>query len=276
MIARSIPTSHCDIFVSESDGTSTPVLLIHGNSSSGEVFRNQMGGALGARFRLIAVDLPGHGRSTDAVDPPRTYTMPGYADAMTELLQRMEIGRAIVFGWSLGGHIGLEMISRYPGLVGLMITGTPPVSLGADGVAKGFKTHPHMASAGKRLLTPEEIEAYARATCGGPYEPFLRENVARTDGRARETMFASLLAGRGDDQRTIIETTKTPLAVVNGAEEPFVNIDYVSSLRYSSLWEGRCHVLPGLGHAPFWEAPAVFDPILARFITDMERRVADA
>jgi pimeloyl-ACP methyl ester carboxylesterase len=147
-----------------------------------------------------------------------------------------------------------------------MITGTPPVALDPDGIGKGFKSHPHMASAGKNVLTEEEIDAYARATCGEPYRPFLRDAVARTDGRAREFMFASLLAGDGDDERQIVANAKVPLALVNGAAEPFVNIDYVSGLSYSSLWEGTHHVLPGLGHAPFWEAPAVFDPILTRFL----------
>lgn len=42
------------------------VLLIHGNSSCKEVFRNQRDGDLGRRYRMIAVDLPCHGASEDA------------------------------------------------------------------------------------------------------------------------------------------------------------------------------------------------------------------
>ena len=37
-----------------------------------------------------------------------------------------------------------------------------------------------------------------------------------------------------------------------------------------NLWEGHCHRLAGLGHAPFWEAPGNFDPILERFLQDVE------
>src|ERR1700677_4384860 len=46
-----------------SAGQGPPVVLIHGNSSSSSVFSRQLDGALGERFRLIAVDLPGHGAS---------------------------------------------------------------------------------------------------------------------------------------------------------------------------------------------------------------------
>jgi pimeloyl-ACP methyl ester carboxylesterase len=46
---------------------------------------------------------------------------------------------------------------------------------------------------------------------------------------------------------------------VNGSEDPFINLDYFEVPKYANLWEGRCHRLPGLKHAPFWEAPEVFD-----------------
>lgn len=270
MAIETVETRYGEIAARRSAGRSAlPVVLIHGNSSSGEIFRNQFDGDIGRTHCLIALDLPGHGASSDARDPERTYSMPGYADAVVEALERLQVKRAIVFGWSLGGHIGLEMISRFPGLVGLMITGTPPVGLGAEAVAAGFSSHPHMASAGKELLTPEEIESFAHATCGDPFEPFLRAAVARTDGRARRLMFESFAAGRGDDQSRIVATAKTPLAVVNGADEPFVNLAYVSGLVYANLWEGRPHEIPNSGHAPFWDAPKAFDPIFSRFIADM-------
>jgi pimeloyl-ACP methyl ester carboxylesterase len=248
--------------------------MIHGNSSSGEIFRNQFEGEIGRAHSLIALDLPGHGASSDARDPERTYSMPGYADAMVETLKSIGIERAIVFGWSLGGHIGLEMISRFPGLVGLMITGTPPVGLGEEAVAKGFREHPHMASAGKEHLTAEQTESFAHATCGDPFEPFLLAAVKRTDGRARRLMFESFGAGRGDDQSKIVATAKTPLAVVNGIDEPFVNLAYVSGLKYANLWEGRTHEIPNSGHAPFWDAPAAFDLIFSRFISNMNALAA--
>jgi pimeloyl-ACP methyl ester carboxylesterase len=62
------------------------------------------------------------------------------------------------------------------------------------------------------------------------------------------------------------------LAVVNGAEDPFIRLDYFEVPKYANLWEGRCHRLPGLKHAPFWEAPDVFDELLARFIDDAAAR----
>ena len=50
----------------------------------------------------------------------------------------------------------------------------------------------------------------------------------------------------------------------------FVKLDYFDTVPYANLWEGRCHRLDGLGHAPFWEAPESFDPILERFLQDID------
>ena len=264
---RMLETSHGAVAVRDTGSDGFPVLMIHGNSSSGEIFRNQMAGPLGKRFRLLAVDLPGHGESDDAKDPERTYRMEGYADAMTEALNILGIERAGVFGWSLGGHIGLEMMSRYSGLAGLMITGTPPVNSGTIG--EGFIPSPHMALASKETCSPEEIESYARHTCGEPFEPFLRDVVSRTDGRARRLMFAAFVAGTGEDQEAIVANSHIPLAVVNGADEPFVNLTHIRKLAYANLWQGRTIEVENSGHAPFWDAPSVFDPLFERFFSEL-------
>src|SRR5215471_5619617 len=105
-----ILTSHGSLAVEESGQGGLPVLLIHGNSFCRGVFRNQMQGQIAKDHRFIAFDLPGHGQSSNATDPKRTYTRPGLADAVVELLDKLEVKEAVVFGWSLGGHIGIEMI----------------------------------------------------------------------------------------------------------------------------------------------------------------------
>jgi hypothetical protein len=75
--------------------------------------------------------------------------------------------------------------------------------------------------------------------------------VARADGRFRKRVFEASCAGNGVDQRVTVETSSVPFAVVNGAAGRLVKLDYTDSIAYANLWEGRCHRLFGLGHAPF-------------------------
>jgi len=245
-----------------------PVLLIHGNSFCRGVFRNQMQGQIAQDHRLIAFDLPGHGQSSNAPDPKRTYTRPALADAAVELLDKLDVKEAVVFGWSLGGHIGIEMIPRFPGMRGLMISGAPPVR--HNQMSQGFNTSAHRGVAGQKELSEADIDALVEGIFGKSAEPFLREAVAHSDGHFRERLFEAARAGEGVDQRLTVESSPVPLAVVNGGADPFVNLDYFDTVAYANLWEDRCHRLNGLKHAPFWEAPAEFDPVLDRFLNDVE------
>ena len=102
---HTIVTSHGSLAVEESGQGSIPILVIHGNSSCRGVFRHQLQGRLAENHRLIAFDLPDHGQLGNAPDPTRNYTLPALADAAVELLEKLGVTEAIVFGWSLGGHI---------------------------------------------------------------------------------------------------------------------------------------------------------------------------
>lgn len=271
MQTRTVQTSIADIAVRESPGVGPAVLMLHGNSASMAVFQPQFDCPLCSSYRLIAMDLPGHGASSDAFDPAFGYTLAGYATAAVEVLARLGVGRAALFGWSLGGHVALDMISRFDGASGVMISGTPPVPGGPEGLVLGFAASEHMALASQDIWSDADAEAWARTTVGpnAPCPPEMIDAARRTPGLARQVFFADALSGAIDDQRLVAETSKVPLAIVNGAEDPFLNHAYFGTLAYANLWDGKVHSLSGLGHAPFWEAPERFNPLFERFLADV-------
>jgi pimeloyl-ACP methyl ester carboxylesterase len=259
-------TSHGQIAVREWGRGSYPVVMIHGNSSCHEVFRPQWEGPLAKTHRLIAFDLPGHGLSANAIDPARTYTRPGFADVAIEVLQRLGLSSPVLLGWSLGGHVALEMASRLPELRGVMICGTPPV--GAM-MSEGFNPKSEVKYGAMEHLSLADIEAFGSAILGASFDATLRDAMRRADGLARKTLFEAARAGAGVDQRWVVENVATPLAVVNGADDGIVNLDYVDSLNYARLWSGRCHRLAGAGHAAFRESPIAFNALLGKFLADI-------
>jgi pimeloyl-ACP methyl ester carboxylesterase len=185
-----VETSHGSLAVEESGQGEIPLLMIHGNSYSRGVFRYQLQSPLTESHRLIAFDLPGCGESADAPYPERTYTLQGSADAAIELLEKLGVKHATVLGWSLGGHIGIEMIPRFAGVRGLMITGTPPI--GVDEIPQAIKSTQLLGLAFKEQLLPDEVDAYVQGTVGESAEPLMREAVVRADGRFRKTLFLRL------------------------------------------------------------------------------------
>jgi pimeloyl-ACP methyl ester carboxylesterase len=264
---RTVQTSHGSLVVEECGSVGTPVLLIHGNSSCRGVFRRQFRSPLSYSRRLVAFDLPGHGQSSNAPDPVRTYTLPGLADAAIELLENLDISEAVVLGWSLGGHVGIEMLHRFPGMKGLIITGTPPVR--RDGMAEGFVASPQFGLASRRDLSDSDVDAFACAMFGLPVEPFLRAAITRADGRFRQRLFEAARAGEGVEQRVAVEKSSVPIAVVNGADDRLINLDYADAVAYGNLWDRRCHRLGGVGHAPFWHASSEFNSLVERFLEDV-------
>lgn len=265
-----LSTSHGSIVVEEVGRGDVTIPLVHGNSLSREVFRKQLGGALSRKYRLVAFGLPGHGDSGDALKVSRTYPRPGLADAAIEVLDMLGLSEVLMVGWSLGGHIALEMASQFPGIKGLLISGAPPVK--RDNMAEGFIPTPHMRLAGQQYFGTSEIDAFGEAIFGAPIPVAFRCAIERTDGLARKTLFEAARSGVGADQRWLVENLAIPLAVVNGSQDPFIRLDYFEVPKYANLSEGRCHRLPGLKHAPFWEAPDVFDQLLGRFIEDIAAR----
>ena len=263
-----VSTPFARIAVADTGGARPAVLMIHGNSACKEIFGRQFESPLAETHRLLAFDLPGHGASSDAHDPETTYCMSGYADVALAVLEHLKIARYAVLGWSLGGHVGIEMLARDVNIAGLAITGTPPIGHNPQDFAAGFKPVEHMDLTGKERFTETDATAYARETAGGPV-PFLEAAVRRTDGRARRMMLAAAMAGRGADQRRVVETNPTPLAVITGADEPFVDNAYLVRFPYRNLWDRHVHVIDATGHAPFWERPQAFNPLFARFLADV-------
>lgn len=266
-----VETSHGKIHVQDSGADGAPVLFLHGNSSCSAIFRHQMAADLARRYRFITLDLPGHGRSDNAADPARTYTLTGLADVVVQALAELGVASPVIVGSSMGGHIGIEVASRLDSVRGLAISGTPPCGPGPDVMAV-FTPQPQMAFTFKPEFTAEEAETYARYTTSLtlPLDPVFVAAARRADGRLRALIGQSFVAGQeGTPAVPFVAAWPQPIAVIQGADEPFFDNAYVQGLAWGNLWEGRVHVIPDAGHVPFYEAPEVYNPILARFLDSL-------
>jgi pimeloyl-ACP methyl ester carboxylesterase len=243
--------------------------MIHANSVCKETFHFQIE-ALAGKHRIIAVDLPGHGQSSDATDPLRTYNFNGYADAICEVTGALELDRLALLGHSLGGHVALELMRLLPEkIAGTMIFGTPPIPPGPEGAALGFVPNPQFAYTGKETLTEKEIDMVVALALGpdAVHDAFWKIAVRRTDGRARRLMIDAALAGKHPDQRTLVETLPVPLAIVNGADDPVINLDYIDTLTFRNLWNGGAVRLENAGHGLQWQKNKELNALLNSFLS---------
>ncbi|TCQ15332.1 alpha/beta fold hydrolase [Rhizobium sp. PP-CC-3G-465] len=271
MSEQTIETSHGQIAVFDTAGSEIPLLMIHANSVCKETFHFQIE-ALAGKRRVIAVDLPGHGQSSDAIDPLRTYNFNGYAAAICEVIEALGLDRFAILGHSLGGHVALELMRLLPeNAAGTMIFGTPPIPPGPEGAALGFLPNPEFAYTGKQILSGKEIDMVVTLALGSDavHDAFWKTAVRRTDGRSRELMIDAALSGKHPDQRTLVETSPIPLAIVNGADDPVINLDYIDSLTFANLWNRGAVRVENAGHGLHWQKHKEFNVLLDNFLTSV-------
>jgi pimeloyl-ACP methyl ester carboxylesterase len=95
-----------------SAGQGHPVVCLHGLGGTKASFLSTVSALAPAGHRVIAVDLPGFGESSKPLSG--AYDAPFFADAVTELLDALEIDRAHVIGNSMGGRVAIEVGLRAP------------------------------------------------------------------------------------------------------------------------------------------------------------------
>lgn len=98
-------------------GSGEPLILLHGNGEDHNYFQNQMGFFSG-KFRVIAVDTRGHGKTPRGTKP---FTLETFADDLNIFLEEKGIDRANLLGFSDGGNIALTFALKYPHKVKRMI-----------------------------------------------------------------------------------------------------------------------------------------------------------
>ncbi|MBI2824300.1 MAG: alpha/beta hydrolase [Planctomycetia bacterium] len=237
-------------------GHGTPVILIHGagGSAEGNWFANGIAGALAKNHRIVAIDCRGHGKSDD----PAGNSMPNrtMADDVIELMDHLDVAKAHVHGYSMGGAIAEQMLARYPER---LIT----VAFGGWGIPE---TDPEMKAKvppDKEGADPKEAELYAR----------FREKLAerkKASGSGQETAANRPKRGEGRDDgsrpKLDLAKVKIPVLAINGE---FDRPNAKTHRMQRELANFTSVVLPGKSHLSAivtGSIPALYTDTLVQFI----------
>lgn len=255
----------------ETSGKGADILLIHGNSQSSSSFSRQLNSVLASTFHIISIDLPGHGLSKNSPDPAVTYQLPGYAELLKQIVDKLNMEKAVIVGWSLGASILVEAVDRLPNVPGVMLLGATPLDhpfnpaalLPSDVAELLFKPDP---------FTEEEI-ALAKPFLFRPgvhsIPGFVEADARRQDPMVRLYLGVSVFTENYKNQLAILKNLDIPIAVLNGAQERVVNVAYQRSLSMPTLWHNKIWLIPNAGHIAQWENPLYFNVLLAAFVIDV-------
>lgn len=101
----------------QEQGEGESLFLLHGNGEDGTYFANQIS-FFSDRYRVIAVDTRGHGKSPRGTAP---FTMEQFAVDLHSLMEKLQIQRGIILGFSDGANIAMKFALKYPDQVKALI-----------------------------------------------------------------------------------------------------------------------------------------------------------
>lgn len=259
----------------EIKGTGYPIVCLHGHPGSGRcmaVFTDH----LSQRFCTIAPDLRGYGQSRVRAD----FDMTDHLIDLESLLDRLQLDRCLLLGWSLGGILAMELALKRPDRIsGLILLATaarprsnhPPIDW-QDNLYTGIaslinQVKPgwewNIETFGKRSLYRYLIQQHT-ATAYQYIADAAVTAFLQTSPFATRALGKSLQAGY--NRLAELSTLHCPALVLAGAEDRHITAQ--SSLETAeALPNCEVHCYPNTAHLFPWEIP---DRVLA----DIDRWLA--
>jgi pimeloyl-ACP methyl ester carboxylesterase len=240
-------------------GHGPAVVLVHGHPFDRSMWRPQL--PLGGRFRLVAPDLRGYGKSPAT---PGAVAMADLAGDVWALMDDVGIDEMAVVGLSMGGLVAMEMALAHPQRVwalGLVATTAQPIT-------ESERTERlAMADAVEEAGMGPLVESMAPRLFGPAPEGEMVESVLAMMAGNNPAGAAAALRGRAarPDYREPLRSLRIPSFVCTGTHDPWSTADVTREL-VDCLSAPRTLLLPAVGHLPNLERPDEFNAELADFL----------
>jgi pimeloyl-ACP methyl ester carboxylesterase len=231
----------------EASGAGPPLLLLHGFGSCAAEWQT-IAAALAKSHRVIAIDMRGHGQSTN---PSAKFTHRQSAEDVRALMDSLSIPKAQVMGFSSGGMTLLQLAIKYPDRVSkaIVISATTHFPDQAREILRGSSVD---------TMPPPVREAYQRCAARGDAQ--VRELVAQ---------FSSFADSHDDMNLTPADLAKikAPTLIIHGDRDPFfpvtIPVAMYGAIPGSALW-----IVPNGEHAPMAGAePSVFLTVVDDYLS---------
>jgi len=243
-----------------------PILFLHGVSQSWLTWNLQLNSSLADSYRLVAMDLRGHGRSDKPHDAYADSKL--WADDINAVIQSLNLDHPVLSGWSYGPLVFLDYIRHYGDdqIGGLQIIGgvtklgspeamsvlTPEfltvvpqfLSTDAETVAHGLEGLLQLCFARK----PSPSDLYQMLGYSFSVPPYVRQG-----------MFSRSF--HNDD---VLPKIRKQVLITHGANDAIVKPVVVEQHK-AAIRHAQIQLVPNVGHAVFWDDTAGFNERLHEF-----------
>lgn len=245
-------------------GTGDPLVLMHGTGGHLEAYARNVP-ALAERFRVIAYDFPGHGRTTLTT---RDLEIADYTTHLLGLLDTLGIDRAHLGGESLGGWVAVKFAAAHPERVDRLVLNTPGGTMATPEVMERIRS---LSQAAADDPSPERIQARLAWLMADPASVTeelvaIRQAIYAQPGFATSMRHLLCLQDPEIRRRNLVTAeelgaVEAPTVVIWTSDDPSgpaaAGIDMAGRIP-----RGTFAMIDKAGHWPQWEQPEAFDAIV--------------
>lgn len=228
-----------------------PLLFIHGAGDSHLLWNGQLA-AFANETRALAIDLPGHGRSTGA----GRATILEYAKAVREFLDAFKLEGVIAIGNSMGGAIAQMLALEYSERV---------AGLGLVGTGAKLRVAPaYLQNIASDLenFAPELVKNYYAANAPAA---LIDQSAAALQATGAQVAYADFAACDVFDVRGRLGEIHAPALIVCGAEDKLTPPSH-SEFLAQQIAGAELRLIPKAGHMVMLEQPAAFNQCLRNWL----------
>jgi pimeloyl-ACP methyl ester carboxylesterase len=250
-------------------GTGPWLTLLHGLTQHGGYWSAQVE-ALAAHYRLLTIDLRGHGRS-DA--PAEGFSQLDHAEDVLAVLDALDIRATHLWGTHTGAAVGLQLAADQPERI---------ASLALEGAVIPGRATPsvewHTARA-RELAASAGVDAARGWWCAEAewFTVMRREPEARRwlEQQALVASFSGAPWLTREPPRAVPDLTprlgelRQQALLINGAED-LPDFLETAALLERALPHARRYLIPGAGAFPAWEAPRAVNPVVRHWLEEID------
>jgi non-heme chloroperoxidase len=237
-------------------GSGDPVVLCHGWPLTADSWESQMFFLASHGYRCIAHDRRGHGRSSQ---PSHGNEMNTYADDLAALMERLDLKRATLIGFSTGGGEVARFIGRHGTkrvAKAVLISSVPPLMLKTEGNPGGL---PMETFDGLRKKLLADRSQFFKDVPSGPFYGFNREGAKKSQGLIDSWWLQGMAGGHLNTYECIKAFSETdftedlkkfdvPTLIIHGDDDQVVPIDAAGRASAKLIKGSKLIVYAGAPH----------------------------
>lgn len=248
----------------KSVGSGKPLIMCTGYATNMDMWSEPMIGYLKEHFRIITFDYRGMGLSSGS---PETITIGSMADDLRQIMQALNIGKANILGWSMGGFVAQIFAVRYPEMVDKLVLYASNCG-GEEAVPPDQKTIDILENPTASpmdllgtLFPGEWMAAHPRPWEAMPQgsEPVNGETIALQYQAIQQWLTP------GGGSGPLLKDLKAPTLIICGAGDKVVPPEN-SSILASLIVDSHLVCLENCGHGVMYQSPELFSQEVINFL----------